>query len=254
MKMNLVMSVSAICSLCFSTAIVADPIIDTSHADNELEFPGGNKGHFVLSTNIIEFGAGTFTRTSDPASETNTSDLYAFKGNPWDFNLSINIGVGYYVSNKTCFGLNFNNYFQSIPPWNFPYYIFPLGPYGQFSAIVPSSIYARYSVYTSQSGKCNIMAEANAGGSYAKSNCSFRGQTDPVKEMGTIASLNSVFSVNTSQHFSLQLKAGIMYNYQQYNIYNFDATKLPIGEVPPPWQTVFTAVSFAGSFSLQYKL
>lgn len=254
MKMKLVMSVLAIGSLCCGVGVNACPIADTLHENNELKFPGGNKGHFVLSTNIIDFGTGTFTRTSDPASETNTSDLYAFKGNPWDFNLSLNLGIGYYVSNRTCFGLNFNNYFQSIPPWNFPYYIFPLGPYGQFSSIVPSSIYARYNVYTSQSGKYSIMAEANAGGSYAKSNCNFGMQTDPVREMSANASVSSVFSLNTSQHFSVQLKAGIMYNYQQYNVYGFDATQLPIGEAPPPRQTVFTALSFAGSFSLQYKL
>jgi len=252
--MKLVMSVLAVCYLGCNIVLAAAPNADTLHACNELKFPNGNKGHFVLSTNIIEFGTGTFTRTSDPASETNTSNLDAFRGNPWDFSLSLNIGIGYYISNRTCFGLNFNNYSQSIPPWNFPYYIFPEGPYGQFSAIVPSSIYARYGVYTSQSGEFGLMAEVNAGGSYGQSSCNIGAQTDPVKERSANASVNSVFSVNTSQHFSLQLKAGLMYNYQQYNIYNFDLTRFPVGDIPPPRQTVFTILSFAGSFSLQYKL
>ncbi len=219
---------------------------------------GYNKGHFIFGTNLLNYSAGT--STENDYSSGSVKDTFTTKIS--NFSFSFNIWGGYFLSDRVCVGLNFNNSSNSIYG-GYPYY-YNNGPYyGALSPFIPSNLFFRYYIAGQDSGLVGFFLEGIVGGSYSSGTYTFGPRSSvynnsgsvPVNQTSFNASINAVLALNVSNHFAFLFKAGLLYNtlVVEQAAYSYIDNNNMTTTVPES-KSIVSEPSFIGTIGLQYKL
>ena len=240
MKSKLIAAAMLFCSIIGNAQTTTTTSITTTTIPAKSK--GYNKGHFIFGTNLLNYAAGTATENDYQAGS--VKDTLTTKIS--NFTFSFNIWGGYFLSDRVCVGLNFNNSNS----------VYALSPF------IPSNLFFRYYIVGQDSGIVGFFIEGLVGGSYSSGTYTYgpknansnRGSV-PINQTNFNASINAVLALNVSSHFAFLFKAGLLYNSLEaeqaaYSYVNING----IATTVPESKSVVTEPTFIGTIGLQYKL